>query len=412
MVKLKLQHLHHMDAITALMLIEALFIIIALPLYQAIRFFSPNSSHAFNHVPLPSKIQQLWDETQKFPNLKKILLNSCDYLVRLPDLSQTPNIEEIYLNGCVNLVQVHSSSILTKLRHLMINNCNKLRLANLGGNIHGRISSRLVVVVYNYFDLKSLSFIRISVKVFMSDDDGGISSFGLKVETVPFREHNGSRELRLLGQSLSSLLPFVSQVRWLDVTSSIDSDFEMNLSHFPYYGGQKNQVPKVTELELQRTKPNDAKQKPSSMHPWMKGTVAKEVVGIGLESSKEGDDCCVMNNQLLRVPKSITCWSFLTELSLQKSEIESSVGGNYILGLSALRSFGECDCSVSIEGNGNASDVVLSHSQQLYHIDSRIFMCNIKVHVSKLSFEFLEWPYSEDEDAYRWLVRRSLLFYL
>lgn len=41
-----------MDATTALVVIEALVIIVALALYKANGFISP-SLHAFNHLPLP-----------------------------------------------------------------------------------------------------------------------------------------------------------------------------------------------------------------------------------------------------------------------------------------------------------------------------------------------------------------------
>ncbi|WJX47789.1 hypothetical protein P8452_34441 [Trifolium repens] len=60
-----------------------------------------------------SNLEQLWEEDQVLPNLKRLNLSNSLMLEGLPDLyNLSPNIEDVILSGCISLINVYSSSFL------------------------------------------------------------------------------------------------------------------------------------------------------------------------------------------------------------------------------------------------------------------------------------------------------------
>ncbi|XP_054794949.1 disease resistance protein RPV1-like [Prosopis cineraria] len=162
-------------------------------------------------------LQQLWDGDQHFPNLQLMNLIGSKHLIDLPDLSHVPNIRMIYLDECGNLAQIQSSSILSKLSHLSIGDCKKIRLINIGGNI--KETSSGLVATYNFLDLINLSFHKFTVKLFISSHANTFSGFRIKLVSVSFREISSWPDQCMDNAKLnfSSLLPFVTPIRWLDL---------------------------------------------------------------------------------------------------------------------------------------------------------------------------------------------------
>ncbi|XP_014509923.1 TMV resistance protein N-like isoform X2 [Vigna radiata var. radiata] len=83
-------------------------------------------------------LEQLWEEDQSLPKLKRLDLSYSDKLSRIQDLSLSPNIEEIILNDCPKLIKVHSSILLTKLTSLRLDDCHNLNSAIVPSNILSR----------------------------------------------------------------------------------------------------------------------------------------------------------------------------------------------------------------------------------------------------------------------------------
>ncbi|TKY68181.1 TMV resistance protein N [Spatholobus suberectus] len=90
-------------------------------------------------------LEQLWQEDQHLPSLKRLDLSYSWKLTRIPDLSQSPNIEEIFLSDCVRLCKVYSSGFLSKLNSLRLNGCVKLRSLCIPSNILSRSSGSIVL---------------------------------------------------------------------------------------------------------------------------------------------------------------------------------------------------------------------------------------------------------------------------
>ncbi|BAT72698.1 hypothetical protein VIGAN_01012900 [Vigna angularis var. angularis] len=83
-------------------------------------------------------LEQLWEEDQSLPKLKRLDLSYSEKLTRIPDLSQSPNIEEIILSHCPKLIKVHSSILLTKLTSLRLDRCYNLNSVTVPSNILSR----------------------------------------------------------------------------------------------------------------------------------------------------------------------------------------------------------------------------------------------------------------------------------
>ncbi|XP_057421464.1 disease resistance protein RPV1-like isoform X2 [Lotus japonicus] len=115
-----------------------------------------------------SKLEQLWEDDQELPNLKRLDLGGSKQLVRIPDLSKFPNIEDIVLSGCASLIEVYSSSFLSKLKCLKLRRCVELTSLNVPSNILSRSSG--LVELSNCRKLKTLSINR--TKVVESHFDG------------------------------------------------------------------------------------------------------------------------------------------------------------------------------------------------------------------------------------------------
>ncbi|XP_014499943.1 disease resistance protein TAO1-like [Vigna radiata var. radiata] len=80
-------------------------------------------------------LEQLWEEDQSLPKLKRLDLSWSSKLTRIQDLSMSPNIEEIILNYCRKLIKVHSSILLTKLSYLSLDECHNLKSVIIPSNI-------------------------------------------------------------------------------------------------------------------------------------------------------------------------------------------------------------------------------------------------------------------------------------
>lgn len=68
---------------------------------------------------------------QSFPKLIIIKLCGSKLLNGLPDLSQAPNVKEIMLDDCENLVKINSKESLNMLSTLSLSRCNKLKSAKI-----------------------------------------------------------------------------------------------------------------------------------------------------------------------------------------------------------------------------------------------------------------------------------------
>ncbi|XP_057419968.1 disease resistance protein RPV1-like isoform X2 [Lotus japonicus] len=108
-----------------------------------------------------SDLEQLWEDDQELPNLKRLDLRASLNLIRIPDLSKFPNIEEIILSGCESLIQVYSSSFLCKLKLLYLNGCLELTSLDLSSNALSRTSG--LVGLYNCCKLETFSINRTEV---------------------------------------------------------------------------------------------------------------------------------------------------------------------------------------------------------------------------------------------------------
>ncbi|XP_062001499.1 disease resistance protein RUN1-like [Rosa rugosa] len=76
-----------------------------------------------------SHIQQLWEGIRPLRNLKVIKLSHCQYLVKIPDLTEAINLEKLFLDGCSSLFEVHPSiSARQNLRVLDLKECKQLKI--------------------------------------------------------------------------------------------------------------------------------------------------------------------------------------------------------------------------------------------------------------------------------------------
>ncbi|KAK0600075.1 hypothetical protein LWI29_011409 [Acer saccharum] len=74
-----------------------------------------------------SNIEQLWEGTKHAPKLKWLILNYCQHLTRIPNLSRFLSLEEVDLTGCKSLVGFPSSvQQLNELRYLSLDGCSNV----------------------------------------------------------------------------------------------------------------------------------------------------------------------------------------------------------------------------------------------------------------------------------------------
>ncbi|WVZ22239.1 hypothetical protein V8G54_000783 [Vigna mungo] len=90
-------------------------------------------------------LEQLWEEDQSLPKLKRLDLSWSSKLTRIQDLSMSPNIEEIILNYCRKLIKVHSSILLTKLSYLSLDECDNLKSVKIPSNILTRSPGLILI---------------------------------------------------------------------------------------------------------------------------------------------------------------------------------------------------------------------------------------------------------------------------
>ncbi|KAK4259250.1 hypothetical protein QN277_005598 [Acacia crassicarpa] len=299
------------------------------------------------HLIMPnSRLQQLWDGNQQFPNLKKIDVSNSKYLMALPDLSDAPNLEKLEVDGCVNLAQIHSSNVLGKLTHLTLESCKRSRHIDFGGgSVNGTNKSGLVTI-NNFFDFNEFSFTKVTMKLLVSDDGNVITGFKFKLLFMPFeeilecRDYIESMKLILWTQSLSFLLPFVWTVHWSE--SPIEfGNFKQYFDCDHYYDshvfGERIQI-KMKEVGVEK------KAQSSVVWPLI-------VRGDVVDEYYEEEECCSNNDKnytLTRVPNYITRWSLLKQVSLKKSDIIGS-GGLSIPQVWILRSLARSECCEGLQ---------------------------------------------------------------
>ncbi|KAM5557199.1 disease resistance protein RPV1 [Rosa sericea] len=76
-----------------------------------------------------SHIRELWEGIKPLQNLKVIKLSHCQYLVKIPDLTEAINLERLFLDDCSSLFEVHSSiSALQNLHLLGLKGCKQLKI--------------------------------------------------------------------------------------------------------------------------------------------------------------------------------------------------------------------------------------------------------------------------------------------
>ncbi|KAI9127077.1 hypothetical protein K1719_001636 [Acacia pycnantha] len=280
-----------------------------------------------------NQLQQLWDTDQHFPNLGVMNLTASKHMIELPNLSQAPNMSMIYLDECENLTQIYSSSSMNKLSHLSIRDCKGLRHINIGGNI--KETSSGLVAVYNFLDFKNSLFHKLTVKLFVSNGGSIFSGFRVKLMSVLLSEILSSDDqcmninIESSKLKLSSLLPFVTSLRWLDLTEF--GNFNERFNFASEHGELKNIYAKdvVNELKAMVRKP--------SMELEAKKITEKVIITdynsyhgkrkpLEVEEIKMTETECycsssTSNDRITRVPNSITRWPLLTQVTLQRSEI-------------------------------------------------------------------------------------------
>ncbi|KAJ9687376.1 hypothetical protein PVL29_016029 [Vitis rotundifolia] len=75
-----------------------------------------------------SQLEQLWEGTKSFQELKVIELCNSQHLIKTPDFSGAPKLRRIILVGCTSLVKVHPSiGALKKLIFLNLEGCKNLK---------------------------------------------------------------------------------------------------------------------------------------------------------------------------------------------------------------------------------------------------------------------------------------------
>ncbi|PRQ59962.1 putative TIR domain, winged helix-turn-helix DNA-binding domain-containing protein [Rosa chinensis] len=76
-----------------------------------------------------SHIRELWEGIKPLQNLKVIKLSHCQYLVKIPDLTEAIKLERVLLDGCSSLFEVHSSiSALENLHFVDLKGCKQLKI--------------------------------------------------------------------------------------------------------------------------------------------------------------------------------------------------------------------------------------------------------------------------------------------
>ncbi|KAF7823538.1 TMV resistance protein N-like [Senna tora] len=306
---------------------KVLMLISTIALYKALRFISA-TLHASSPVATPSSSNAIVpistvdssSDIVHFPKLKIINVSYSEHLISLPDLSQAPNIETVLAKGCENLVQIHSSTVLPKLEDVYSTFCKRLRCVSIGSKMNGSVG---LVAVYKGFDLLNLSFNKVTIKVFISDDHEGICGSQVKGVSVPFTNIENGGEIKLLGQSLRSLLPFVMIVPWVDMSESENfkrrfgtyefSRVEESNKFIEVYALRKTGMSREW-LELRGVECG-GRNRNSSNKKFMRREV--ECCSNSIISS----ECVKVRLRLTRsLPNTINRWSLLTDLTLQKRD--------------------------------------------------------------------------------------------
>ncbi|XP_054811512.1 disease resistance protein RUN1-like isoform X3 [Prosopis cineraria] len=269
-------------------------------------------------------IQKFFIYNKHFPNLKLINLRGSKSLTALPDLSCAPKVEYIYLVGCVKLAQIHSSTVMGELCRLNLEDSGRKQI-NIGGTIedHQR-SSPALVIDYNYLDTIDLSFNKVRMKLFLSDDGNIISGVGLK-HVVMLLENNSKSadQLKLRTQSLTSLLPFVSTVKWFRVFKQHENYDDR------FYNCHNDPSGNDISINVGVRISDEAESIVVGSLPLRR---SEEGTALELDEEEDGEDElmeeeeCETNMRLTRLPNHITCWSLLTQVRLNESNVIGNAG--------------------------------------------------------------------------------------
>ncbi|KAF7823539.1 TMV resistance protein N-like [Senna tora] len=185
-----------------------------------------------------------------------------------------------------------------------------------------------LVAVYKGFDLLNLSFNKVTIKVFISDDQDEICGVQVKVVSVPFTNIENGGEIKLLGQSLRSLLPFVRIVPWVDMSES--ENFKRRFGTYEFSRVKHSKLHDFEAYALQKT---------TMSRGWLKwrgvecGGSNKNRNSSNKKLRREVECVKVRLRLTTSFPNIINRWSLLTDLTLQKMDNMS--------GLPSLKSLGE-----------------------------------------------------------------------
>ncbi|XP_028754875.1 uncharacterized protein LOC114714319 [Neltuma alba] len=239
------------------------------------------------------------------------------------------------LLGCVNLAQVHSSTIPEKNVQLCIDDSGPTQI-NIGGTIKGTSSG--LVFGYNYLDIRKLSFNKVTMKLFVQGKI--LSGVRFKHVVVPLAK---IAELRLGTQSLASLLPFIRKLHWLENPLEFGDDFKRHYTYDPHHAYYQRRGPdfslnmKVRGDRGERAvvEPLIRRQMITDNEEWTPLTELEEEKRHGerttllMEDEEEEEDELMEEKSailLTRLPNSITFWSLLTHLTLNKADIIGNAG--------------------------------------------------------------------------------------
>nr|AFK37338.1 unknown [Medicago truncatula] len=100
-------------------------------------FITENGHHSKSLEYLPSSLRVMKgcipkspsssSSNKKFEDMKVLILNNCEYLTHIPDVSGLPNLEKFSFVRCHNLVTIHNSlRYLNRLEILNAEGCEKL----------------------------------------------------------------------------------------------------------------------------------------------------------------------------------------------------------------------------------------------------------------------------------------------
>ncbi|KAM5557198.1 TMV resistance protein N-like [Rosa sericea] len=183
-----------------------------------------------------SHIRELWKGIKPLQNLKVIKLRHCQYLVKIPDLTEVINLETLRLDGCSSLFEVHSSIFALQNLHLLdLSGCKKLKI--LPKRIHMKSLQTLCLSGCSNLEkfpeisgiMKELSMLRLD---------------GTAIKELP-SSINNLTGLAVLDLANCTELKTLSTSIHMSSLRTLNLDGCSNLEKFPEISGIMKELPKL-----------------------------------------------------------------------------------------------------------------------------------------------------------------------